>query len=208
MKDVSELIKTAAKEDSNKERLIYGVAVARVINNIDQANQGRVQIALPWLPGVEPWARVAVLMAGKDRGTYFMPQENDEVLVAFHNGNVNDPFVVGSLWNGKDNSPAKSSADAVNKQIIHTRTGHELVFNDAENTITITSAAKQSIKIGPDKIEIVTDKDAKASIILDNQGNLTLKAASTIELNAPTVKVLATNNLTLGGQNCARIDIG
>lgn len=185
---MSELIETAAKEDSSNARRIYGVAVARVINNIDPANQGRVQLALPWLPGVEPWARVAVLMAGKDRGAYFMPQVDDEVLVAFHNGNVNNPFVIGSLWNGQDSTPAKSPADAVNKRIITTPLGHELVFDDAEQTISITSSTKQKVTIGPAEIALATAEDT-ATVKLEASGKITLQSNVSIDIKAPKISI-------------------
>ena len=48
------------------------------------------------------WARLATLMAGNDRGTFFIPNKDDEVLVVFQGGDPSFPFVIGSLWNGKD----------------------------------------------------------------------------------------------------------
>ena len=54
----------------------------RVVNNLDLAGLGRVQVRLPWLPELDLWARVAVPMAGMASGTYAMPQIGDEVLVA------------------------------------------------------------------------------------------------------------------------------
>jgi len=47
------------------------------------------------------WARVAVLMAGGNRGHGFIPDVNDEVLVSFESGNPRRPYVIGALWNGR-----------------------------------------------------------------------------------------------------------
>src|SRR5688500_8354972 len=78
---------------------INGVCTAMVLSNFDSTGEGRVQLMIPWLPGYMPWARVSVPMAGLARGTYFIPQMGDEVLVAFSQGDVREPFVIGSLWN-------------------------------------------------------------------------------------------------------------
>ena len=71
-------------DDEKQDDHIYGVAVATVVDNIDLLGEARVQLNLPWVPGFLPWARVATTMAGMMRGTYFIPQIGDEVLVAFN----------------------------------------------------------------------------------------------------------------------------
>jgi phage baseplate assembly protein V len=182
------LIETAAEKDHGNERPIYGVAVAQVIDNEDLTNQGRVQLALPWLPCVKPWARVAVLMAGNKRGTYFMPQVGDEVLVAFNNGNVTDPYVLGSLWNGEDKTPANSPKDAVNKQIIHTPQGHELLFDDTQKTISITSITNQKVTISEKEITLVTANET-ATVKLETSGKITFESDVSIDIKAPQITI-------------------
>ena len=73
------------------------------------------QGAFPWLDGSTEshWARVATPMAGKKRGLYFLPEVDDEVLVAFEHGSIDFPCVIGSLWNGKD-TPPESNSDRQN----------------------------------------------------------------------------------------------
>jgi uncharacterized protein involved in type VI secretion and phage assembly len=90
----------------------YGVCPAQVTDIKDPDNQGRVQVALPWSPdsGSErytAWARLATLMAGNNRGSWWIPDVDDEVLVAFEHGDVRRPYVVGALWNGSDAPPLK-----------------------------------------------------------------------------------------------------
>src|SRR2546425_1196520 len=87
--------------------LFYGVYPAIVTDLNDPGGQGRVKLRLPWSPDpsgatYEVWARMATLMAGANRGTWFIPDVKDEVLVAFEAGNPRRPYVVGALWNGKD----------------------------------------------------------------------------------------------------------
>ena len=92
---------------------ILGVVVAIVTNNQDPDGLGRVRLRFPWLDdGAESfWARVASPMAGNARGLYFLPEVDDEVLVAFQHGRPEAPVVLGGLWNGKDKPPA-DNADA------------------------------------------------------------------------------------------------
>src|ERR1700732_4421062 len=83
--------------------LFYGVYPAQVSDIQDPDHQGQVKVKLPWSPdaagGVyETWARLATLMGGGNRGTWFVPDVGDEVLVAFEGGQPRRPYVVGALW--------------------------------------------------------------------------------------------------------------
>jgi len=81
-----------------------GVHPAIVVDNVDPANSGRVKVRLPQVlvagdSAHEAWARIATLMAGANRGTWFIPDVGDEVVVAFEQGNLDRPYVIGSLVN-------------------------------------------------------------------------------------------------------------
>ena len=54
---------------------------------------GRVKVKFPWLAddAVSYWARLAAPGAGKDTGVIWVPQVNDEVLVAFEHGDMRPP---------------------------------------------------------------------------------------------------------------------
>jgi len=84
-----------------------GVVIAIVKNLHDPEGQGRIEVQFPWLSDSlrSSWAPVAAPLAGKQRGMFFMPEVDDEVLVAFEHGSFNHPYVVGYLWNGKDIPP-------------------------------------------------------------------------------------------------------
>ncbi len=73
----------------------------------DPESLGRVKVKFPWLADDYEswWARVAQLGAGPDRGAVWLPEVNDEVLVAFEHGDTRRPYVVGGLCNGVDNPP-------------------------------------------------------------------------------------------------------
>ena len=164
---------------------IYGVVVGLVTNNQDPDGVGRVKLRFPWLSDQDEsqWARIAAPMAGKDRGAYFLPEVDDEVLVAFELGDIRRPYVVGALWNSKDTPPASNGDGKNNIRIIKSRSGHVVKLNDED---------------GKETIEII-DKSTKNSIVVDTAANtititsdkdITLKAANgTITLDAQKVAV-------------------
>ena len=64
-----------------------------------------MKVTLPWSPDTgseryEAWARLATLMGGNNRGSWFIPDVDDEVLVVFEGGDPRRPYVIGGLWNG------------------------------------------------------------------------------------------------------------
>jgi uncharacterized protein involved in type VI secretion and phage assembly len=202
---------------AEKDDKIYGVAIATVIDNIDLLGEARVQLILPWAPGFMPWARVATMMAGLERGSFFIPQIGDEVLIAFNHGDIREPFVIGGLWNTLDRPPSALPTDAVNKRIIRTPLQQEIVFDDLLQSITISNLLQFQLALGPESANLAS---AGASVSLDIAGNVTITGAVSITLQAPTITINGTNVMisgsagaTLnGGANCtiagAEVNIG
>ena len=161
---------------------IQGVVVGVVTNNEDPDLMGRVKVKFPWLSDADEshWARIAAPMAGKERGVYFLPEVDDEVLVAFEHGDVRFPYVLGALWNGKEAPPAKNEDGKNNIRVIKSRSGHVIRLNDED---------------GKEKIEII-DKSEKNSIVFDTSENtITITVDKDITLSAPqgTIKLDAQN---------------
>jgi uncharacterized protein involved in type VI secretion and phage assembly len=174
------------------EPRVPGVAVGVVVSNLDVMGLGRVQVRLPGYPVDPPWARVAVPDAGSSRGTWFIPQVDDEVLVAFEHGDLMRPYVVGALWNGTDRPPAPQPTDPQYKRIIKTPQGHVIELDDMQQTITITSATSQKVEITPDKIELSSGQGA-SKLTLNSDGSVTLHATTSMTLEAQTMKLSATS---------------
>jgi uncharacterized protein involved in type VI secretion and phage assembly len=154
----------------------YGVVVGIVTNNQDPENMHRVKVQFPWLDGSTEshWARVATPMAGKKRGLYFLPEVDDEVLVAFEHGSIDSPYVIGSLWNGKDTPPESNSDHQNNNRALHSRSGHIIRFVD---------------KSGSESIEII-DKQGTQKIVISSKDNtITISAQSDIVIKSSTGKV-------------------
>lgn len=182
------------------DKKIFGVSVATVIDNLDCTGAARVMLTLPWLPGYTPWARLCTPMAGMGRGTYFVPQVGDEVLVAFNHGDVREPYVLGSCWNTIDQPPALGLTDPVTQRRIRTPLGHELSFDEALQSVTLTSNTRSKVTLDPQKAELSTPL---ASVSIDKAGAVTIKGATRITLDAPVVEIKAGTLLSLKSSGAA-----
>lgn len=187
------------------DKKVYGVAVATVINNLDSTGLARVQLRLPWLPECQPWARLATPMAGAARGSYFVPMVGDEVLVAFNQGDVREPYVIGALWNALDRPPALLPSDATTKRLVRTPLGHELEFDDALQRVTLKSNLLSQVTLTAEKAEISTPG---AQVTIGQQGDVTISAKARLTLDAPVIEISATGSLTLGSQGTATLKSG
>src|SRR5882672_4012158 len=139
---------------------IRGVQLAIVVDNKDGAdNPGyRVKLKLPWLTEQDTtfWARIAVPMGGPDRGTYVLPEIDDQVLVVFEHGDIGRPIVIGALWSKKQEPVEVNQSGKNQTKLIKSRSGHRIIFDD---------------KDGAEKITIV-DKTKKNKIVLDSAAKL------------------------------------
>jgi uncharacterized protein involved in type VI secretion and phage assembly len=183
---------------------LHGVVPAKVVKVDDPDGMGRVLVSLKWLPGKNEsfWAPVATLMSGGGRGSWFMPEKDDEVLVAFEHGEVDSPYIVGYLWNGKQ-KPPDSGGTKVRR--LHTVAGHLLEFHDESGkekillktagkqrvelddtakTVTIEAAGHEKVTLEPGKVTVetqgkqsVTLADAPASIAVHSgMGDIKIEA--------------------------------
>jgi uncharacterized protein involved in type VI secretion and phage assembly len=176
----------------------YGVFPAVVVDIRDPDNQGRVKVSLPWAKDTaggayQVWARLATMMGGSNRGSWFVPDSNDEVLVAFEGGDPRRPYVLGGLWNGSDSPPASMDGSGNNyKKVLRSRNGVKITLDDTTGTESLIletpGGQKVTLKDGPGSIELA-DSNGN-SIKLDSSG-ITITASSQLQANASTATVSA-----------------
>ena len=168
-----------------------GVVVGIVTNNQDPEGMGRVKVKYPWLAENEEsaWARVVSFMAGEDRGVFFLPEVNDEVLLAFDHGNIHRPYVLGALWNGKDKPPGSTStvldgSGQVVQRIIKSRAGHTILLDDTSGgggiTIVDRSGNKVEIDSGSNAITI----EALGNLDIKANGRVTIKGDAGVDISS------------------------
>lgn len=166
----------------------FAIAAGVVTNNIDLLGEGRVQVRVTALPDMEPWCRLAALGAGSSRGFVWIPQIDDEVLIAFAQNDPSAAYLLGGLWSTVDRPPLTLPTDFLAKRVIKTGItggiGHEIELDDVTQSITITSSSKQKITIDPLQIKL-ENTAGTLSIALDNTAQtITLQAAAKIEMKA------------------------
>ena len=185
--------------DAPRSNPINGVATAIVRDNRDPDGLARVRVSFPWHSRPEDtyWARLAAPMTGKGFGTYFLPEVNDEVLVAFERGDLRFPYVVGSLWNGNDKPPVSNSDGRNDIRTIRTRKGHALRFEDgAKGRLQLELNDGKAITI--DDAGITIDAGNGNRIVIGSaSGATTIEAASTLRLRAPQIALEASGALDI-----------
>ena len=184
---------------------IQGVVVGLVTNLQDPDDLGRVKVKFPVLSDTveSHWVRIASPMSGSSRGFFFLPEVNDEVLVAFENGDPNHPFIIGSLWNGTDKPPLATSAAVdngkVKQRIFKSTSGHELIFDETqgEEFVRIKDKAGNQIdlmsKSGSELVKINAVKDMQ--IVVGGDLTVTVTGKTTMKSTGNTI-IEATGNIS------------
>ncbi|HEX6096519.1 MAG TPA: phage baseplate assembly protein V [Thermoanaerobaculia bacterium] len=183
----------------------FGVYPAVVTDNSDPESLGRVKVMLPWAPDTagdkyDTWARIATLMAGNNRGTWFIPDTGDEVLVAFEGGDPRRPFVLGALWNGQDKPPESMDGGGKNfKKVIRSRNGVKVTLDDKdgqEQFIAETPGGQKLVlKDGPGSIEL---SDSSGNSLKMEPSGITITTSASLTINASTVTVNASSTTVSG----------
>ena len=184
---------------------VTGVMIGIVTNIVHDSGDYRVKVRFPTLPnggqdGEESyWCRIVSYMAGKDRGVFWLPEVEDEVLVCFINGDFNQGVLLGAFWNGSD-KPIYSNKDASGKvseasfegkneakkndlRVFRSRIGHQLVFNDNASEPRVALHTKQKHRIvlddknnEPTQIEIYDGKEENYILIDTKNKKITIES--------------------------------
>ena len=204
---LSSLLQTNSGNKS-EQGLVPGMVTGLVTNLNDPDNLGRVKVKYAWLGDVEStWARMSAPMAGAERGWMILPEVNDEVLVAFEQGDIHHPYILGALWNSKDKPPKPNNevfkGGKVNERILKSRSGHMIILDDTDGKEQIiiqdkTSKNKIVINSKDNTITISVDKDlssnAKGATTIQSTGKITLKSMDDLSIECKNFEVNAQMN--------------
>lgn len=189
----------------------YGVVIGLVEDVDDPDHEGRVKVKYPWFDEgtVSDWCRVRQLYAGNGYGTFFVPEKGDEVLVAFVHGDMDEPIVLGGLYNGQDKPPTYRDGSSKDEKVIRTKGGHQITLDDSDSAkkIAIETDGGHSFVLDDQNQNATLKSSGGHSIVLDDrQSTVTIKSSSgqtvtidqsgaitctgtTITLSAPQVKL-------------------
>ena len=188
MSDFTPLLDLLGRRDEH----FYGATVGLVTNTRDPEGLGRVKVRFPLLSDHESsWARVVTPMAGRERGFFFLPEVDDEVLVLFEHGSLHAPYILGGLWNGADVPPETNQDGRNNIRLVKSRSGHTIRLDDTEGAEKITIADKS----GKDSI---TFDAAQNTLTIAAEADITIESRSgAIKLSAQSVEISGKGGVTL-----------
>lgn len=166
------------------QNLINGIVIGRVTNNRDLEGQGRVEVEFTSLGAGAPkrWCSVASVAAGGDRGIFFMPENNDEVIVAFDHGDFDHAFIVGYPWNPVQMPPSSHPSE----RMIRSREGHTIRFVDSSGD-------------GGNHGALIIE-DAHGNVVTMTNGVMTINAKVHLNINATSMTIMGRPVNPLGGE--------
>lgn len=149
------------------------IAIAKVVDNRDPLGLGRVVVTFPWLDQSmrTDWIAVAQPHAGKDRGVYWMPEIDDEMVVGFLHGDMARPIALGALWNHEAPAPSRDPRE----RMLRSKNGHTIRFLDS----TPNAGDKGALVI----------EDAHGSQIVMGNGVVRIIAKGTLEISGSAVVI-------------------
>ncbi len=205
--DIAE--KQVMKTDTGDNR-IFGVVIGQIAKNYDKDMPGRVCVCVPVRDedaNELQWARVAMPSGGSGWGHYFLPEAGDQVLLAFEQGNIEKPYVIGCIPKDSDQILRKSVDEDNQYKKIVTRNGNTIYFEDNKegdgdkDKIRITTAG------GGHRIEL--DNEKRMILLSDEDGTNLIRMKTEdgqMEITAEkklTIKVGDNIEMILNGSNGA-----
>ena len=203
--------------------------VAFVEDNLDPNRFGRVRVRYPWQPGdgdKSPWVRMATPFATAGGGVTFRPCTGDEVLLNYEDGNIERPYIVGSLQSKYVTDPWLPLPD----RVIRSKNGHSITFNDStdganflyglvpaasfikswctnykpgitdQNMVDLTGGINITDRYGLYQINMSSDK--RRVNIASPLGNISLNAFTGITISAPNGNIkIAGKNVSISASN-------
>lgn len=164
----------------------------------DPEGENRILVRIPLISMAEDgvWARIATLDAGaggnEGRGTFFLPEIGDEVVVGFINGDPRGIVVLGMLHSSAHPAPIKASDDNHQKGYV-SRSDLKLLFDDEKKSVLIETPGGKKIHIDEESGSIFLEDENgnkivmdSSGILLESEGDLIMKAGGNLQVETGT----------------------
>lgn len=179
----------------------------------DPDGENRILVTIPIVDGDKKgiWCRVATLDAGENRGSFFLPEIKDEVIIGFINEDPNDAVVLGMLHSSAKPAPVEAADDNHEKGFV-TRSEMKLMFNDDDVSVTIETPAGKKF-VMDEKEDIVKLEDDHSNVItmdsngitIESAGEISIKATKDVKIEGMNVEAKANANFKAEGSAGAEV---
>ncbi len=182
---------------------VNGLQIGVVVQLQDDPNgEDRILVKVPTIDkqaeGI--WARVATLDAGENRGSFFRPELEDEVVLGFLNDDPRDPIVLGMLNSSAKPAPLSGSDDNPQKGFV-TRSEIKVIFDDDKKIVTLETPGGNKITLS-DEDKGIKLEDQNNNTLTMNDNGIEIKSPKDITLEATgKLTVKATQDASLEGMN-------
>lgn len=210
----SETYEVSAKPASGLLPAISGLQIG-IVSQLEEDPDGedRILVQIPIINNEEQgiWCRVASLDAGENRGAFFRPEIEDEVIIGFINQDPNDAVVLGMLHSSAKPSPITASDDNHEKGFV-TRSEMKVLFDDDKKSINISTPAGKVISLDEDAGTIVIEDDNSnvitiddSGIMLESAGDIGIKASGDVSIEGTNVNITANAEFKAEGSAGAEV---
>lgn len=182
----------------------------------DPEGEHRIQVRVPMIEatGEGVWARVATLDAGEERGSFFLPEIDDEVIVGFLGGDPRNPVVLGMVNSSAKPAPLEASDDNHEKGFV-TRGELKLLFDDDKKAVTIETPNGNTVVLSEEDAALRLEDENGSTILLDGDGitldsgaDITIKAGGNVTIEGTDVTITASGQLKGEGSSGAEVSSG
>ena len=210
--------KQITKTETGDNRLL-GVVTGIVAKNYDADMPGRICVTIPVRDrdaNELQWARVAMPSSGTKWGHYFLPEVGDQVLLAFEQGNIEKPYVIGAIPKDSNTFLTKAVDEKNQYKKIVTKNGNTILFEDNsegegdnDKIEIITAKEAHQIKLDNEKKRIsITDKSGNNSIVIKTEdGNMQIKAEKKLTIEVGSNVKLVMNENGAVQLECSRLTV-
>lgn len=188
------------------------IGVVTVLEN-DPDGEDRIKVRLPLVSPSEEgiWARIATLDAGKERGTFFRPEIDDEVVVGFLGDDPRYPIVLGMCHSSAKPAPEPAKDDNHRKGYV-SREKMQFTFDDEKKIIVLETPGGNKMTLSEEDKGIVIQDQNGNKITLDDSGikiesakDLILKAAKDIKIEGMNTELKAQTAFKASGNGSAEV---
>ena len=149
--------------------------------------------------------------AGKQRGTYFRPEIDDEVIVGFLSDDPRHPVILGMCHSSAKPAPEPAKDDNHHKGYV-SREKLKLTFDDEKKIIAMETPGGNKFSMSEDAKGITLEDQNGNKITLDDSGisiesakDLILKASKDVKLSGTNTELTADSAFKASGTSKAEV---